>query len=98
MPPAFFLRQDVHLSLELGVRSDRSTLGQHHAALDILFRYAAQQQSSIVARHAFIQLLLEHLDAGYNRLARIPEAHDFYFLANLHLATLDAARDHRTAS
>src|SRR6266851_1124626 len=33
MPPSFFFRQDVDLRLELGVRSDRSTLGQHHAAL-----------------------------------------------------------------
>src|SRR6267143_3661432 len=56
MPPAFFLRQDVYLSLELGVRCDRSALGQHHAALDIFFRDAAQKQSGIVARHAFAQL------------------------------------------
>src|SRR5208283_781633 len=31
VPPAFFLRQNVNLGLELGVRRDRSRLRQHHA-------------------------------------------------------------------
>src|SRR5262249_16645089 len=30
VPPAFLLRQHVHLRLELGVRRDRSPLGQDH--------------------------------------------------------------------
>src|ERR1019366_6066159 len=57
VPPALFLRQDVDLGLELGVRRNRSRLRQHHAALDVFFRNAAQQQASIVARHTFVQLL-----------------------------------------
>src|SRR5947209_6288445 len=48
MPSAFFLGQHINLGLELGVRRDRATLGQHHSALHILFRDAAQQQSGIV--------------------------------------------------
>src|ERR1700751_4748395 len=98
MPPAFFIRQDVDLSLELGVWRDRSTLGQHHAALDIFFANAAQQQAGVVTRHALVQLLLEHFDAGHHRLARFAKADDFHFFAYLHLATLDASRYHRAAA
>src|SRR5437016_14672512 len=69
MPPPFFLGQHVHLGLELGVRRDRARLLQHHAALHLVLADATQQQSSVVARHAFVQLLLEHLNPGHHRLA-----------------------------
>src|SRR5579872_7072096 len=36
VPPALFLRQDVHLGLELGVRRDRPGLREHLAALHIV--------------------------------------------------------------
>src|SRR6266404_8969278 len=98
MTSAFFLRQDIDLSLELGVRRDRSTLCQHHPALDVFLRNAAQQQASVVARHAFVQLLLEHFDAGHNRLAGLAESDNLRFLADLHLATLDTTGDHCTAT
>src|SRR6185437_2387292 len=59
MPPAFFLRQHVNFGLELGVRRNRSRLGQHHPALHVFLRRASEQQPGIVARHAFIQLHAE---------------------------------------
>src|SRR5271157_6017497 len=95
VPPAFILRQHVHLALELGVRRDRARLGQNHAALHLVLADAPQQQPGVVARHAFVQLLLEHLHARDHRLARLPEAHNLHFLAHLHLAALDAPRHHR---
>src|SRR5207245_3609724 len=98
MSPAFSLLQDVDLSLELGVRRDRSRLRQHHAALHIFLRDAAQQEAGIVARQAFVQLLLEHLDAGHDRLAGLPEADNFYFLAYLYLAALDSSRNHSSTA
>src|ERR1700678_4201395 len=50
MSSAFFFGQNVHFRLELGVRRDRSRLCQHHTALHIFFRYAAQQEAGVVAR------------------------------------------------
>src|SRR6267143_2669779 len=35
VPPAFFLREHIHLALELGVRGDRARLGQHLPALQL---------------------------------------------------------------
>src|ERR1700679_3911978 len=49
MPPAFFLAQDVHLTLEHGVRRNRTRLGQHHPALHIFLRNTAQQQTGVIA-------------------------------------------------
>src|SRR5580698_7192953 len=94
----FFFGQNVNLSLELGVRRNRSRLRQHHAALDIFLRNTAQQEAGVVARHTFVQLLLEHFDARDYRLARVAEAYDFYFLAHLHLATLDTPGHHRATT
>src|SRR4051794_29230150 len=35
VPPPLFLRQHVHLGLEVGVRRDRPRLRQHHPPLDL---------------------------------------------------------------
>src|SRR5579863_3310521 len=95
MPPAFFFRQNINFRLELRMRSNRSRLRQHHAALDIVLANAAQEQPGVVSRQAFVQLLLEHFDAGHHRFTRVAEAHNFHFLAHLHLAALDSSRHHR---
>src|SRR6201999_636210 len=83
---ALFLRQHVNLALEVGVGLDRTRLGQHHAALHIFLRNTAQQKPCVIARQTLVQLLLEHLDAGADRLAGLAEAYDLAVLANLHLA------------
>src|SRR5262249_58641386 len=77
---------------------DRTWLSQNHPALNLVLAGAAQQQASVVARQTFVQLLLEHLDARYHRLARLAEAHNLDFLAYLDLPALDPARDHRATS
>src|SRR5207247_1433266 len=83
--------------LELRMRLDRSRLVQHHPALHVFLRRAAQQEPGIVSRQAFVQLLLEHLHACNHRLLRVPEAHDLYFFADFHLAALDTPGDSRAA-
>jgi hypothetical protein len=52
-------------------------------ALDFLAVYAAQQQSHVVTRPAFVEQLLEHLDACHHRRARIADAHDLHVLTHL---------------
>src|SRR5580698_407641 len=91
---ALFLRQHVNLALEVGVGLDRTRLGQHHPALHIFLRDTAQKKPRVIARQTLVQLLLEHLDAGADRLAGLAEAHDLAVFTNLHLATLDTARHH----
>src|SRR5258708_27882247 len=98
VPPAFFFAQHLNFAFELLVRLDRSRLRYHLAALHVVLFNPAQQQAHVVARATFVQQLLEHFHARYHRLARVPEAHDFHFLANLANAFLDATRHHRAAA
>ncbi len=57
-----------------------------------------KQQSDVVARKTFVQQLAEHFHARHNFLLRRTETHDLDFFANLHLAALDASRNHRAAA
>src|SRR6516164_1940065 len=95
VPSSFFLGQDVHFRLELGVRRDRPRLGQHHPPLHLFLPRPAQQQPRVISRHPFIQRLLEHLHPGHYRLARLPEPYDLHLFGYLHLPPLDPPRHHR---
>src|SRR6201987_1952593 len=97
---ALFLGEDVGLSLELGVRLDRTRLAQHLATLDFLALGAAEQRTDVIAGLALIQQLAEHFDAGDGGLLGRTETDDLDFLADLDDAALDttgpdgaAARD-----
>src|SRR5579862_5372511 len=92
VPPAFFLRQHHDLALELLVRLDGSRFRDHLTALHVVFFNTAQQQSDVIPGPAFVQKLLEHFHAGDNRLARVLEAHDLHFLADLADALFDTTR------
>ena len=80
---AFFLLEHIHLTLELGVRSDGAGLHQHHAALDVFLLDAAQQQTNVVASHALVEQLAEHLHTGDGCFAGIADADDLDFFADL---------------
>src|SRR6185369_5676388 len=58
----------------------------------------AQQQARIVASLAFVQQLLEHFDSRHHRLPGVLESHNFHFLADLHDATFNSARDYSAAA
>src|SRR3989442_7169538 len=98
MPAALFLGEDVDLRVELGVRFDRAGLGQHLAALDLLALDAAEQAADVVARLAGIQQLVEHLDAGHDRLASVVDPDHLDLFVDLDLAALDPAGDDRAAT
>src|SRR6202035_1025365 len=95
---ALFLREDVDLRVELGVRLDRPWLGQDLAALDFLALDPAQQAADVVARLAGIEQLVEHLDPGHDRLAGVVDADHLDLFVDLDLAALDAAGDDRATT
>src|ERR1700681_4322454 len=95
---ALFLGEDVDLRLELGVRLDRSRLGQDLAALDLLALDAAQQAADVIARLAGIEQLVEHLDAGHNRLTGVVDADHLDLFVDLDLAALDPPGDDRATT
>ena len=92
------MRQDVDLGLELGVRRDRARLADDLAALQVGLFDAAQEHADVVAGHALVERLLEHLDAGDDRVLVGVEADDLDRVADLDLAALDPAGADRAAA
>src|SRR6185503_48024 len=98
VPSPFFLRQHIRLGLELRVRRDRTRLRDYLPPLNVLALHSPQQQADVVSSYAFVQQLLEHLNAGDDGRLRWPDAYDLHTLVHLHLAALHSARGHRAAS
>src|SRR3977135_730922 len=95
---ALLLGQDVDARIELGVRLDRAGLGEYLAALDFLALDATQQAANVIACLAGIQQFVEHLDAGYDRLAGVVDADHLDLFVDLDLAALDPAGDDRATT
>src|SRR5215472_7855989 len=99
VPPSLVLGQDVDLALELGVRGVGARLDDDLAALDFVPPDAAKQQADVVARHALVEDLAEHLDPGHRRALRpVLDPDDRHRLAGVDLATLDPAGHHCAAA
>src|SRR6476469_8775520 len=75
VPPPLFLRQHVHLRLELRVRRDAPPLRQHHPPLDLVLLHPPQQQPHVVPRLPLVQQLAEHLHPRHHRPLRAVEPH-----------------------
>src|SRR6202171_2245411 len=93
-----FLGENVDLRLELGVRLDRTRLGEDLAALDLFALDTAKQAADVVTGLARVQELVEHLDSGHDRLAGVVDADHLDFFVDLDLAALDAAGDARATT
>src|ERR1700730_15361009 len=99
VPAALVLAQDVDLALELGVRRGGAGLHDDLTALDVLALDAAQQQTDVVAGHALVEQLAEHLHTGNGGLgAGGLDADDLDFLVDVDHAALDTTGDHGAAA
>src|SRR5439155_19106101 len=94
----FLLGKDVDLGVELGVGLHRPGLRDDLTPLDVLALEAAEQQPDVVPRLGLVEQLLEHLDAGDDRLLRLADADDLDFVADLRDAALDATCGDRAAT
>ena len=95
MTPAFFLRQHVNPRRKIGVRCDRTGLGQNLTALHAGAFDTAQQRADVVACLALIEQLAEHLNARHRRRRGGTDADDLNRLADLDDAALDTTRHNR---
>src|SRR6476661_5422493 len=95
VPPPLFLRQHVHLGLEVRVRRNTPRLRQHHPPLDLLLLDAPQQQPHVVPRLPLVQQLAEHLHPRHHRLLLAVEPHHLHLFPHLHHPALDPPRRHR---
>src|SRR5690606_18517974 len=98
MTATLFLGQNVDLGRELGVRLDRTGLGQNLTTLDVFTLGATQQDTHVIARFALIQQLAEHFHARAGGLDRVFDTHDLDFFTDLDHATLDTASHYRATT
>src|ERR1035437_9529431 len=76
------------------MRLDRARLGEDLTALDVVALDATQQAAHVVAGAAFVEQLLEHLDAGHDDLAGRADTDDLDLVADFDDAAFDATRSH----
>src|SRR6202042_3473307 len=92
------LLEHVDLCLVLRVRSDRSGLAQHLAALDLLTLGSTQKAANVVACATLVEDLAEHLHACDHRRGRIVHPDDFHRLSSFDDALLNTASGHRATT
>ncbi len=80
------------------MRSNRLRLRNNHSALDLLLLDTAKEDADVVAGHSLVQRLVEHLDAGADRLQRVANAHQLDLFALQQATLLGAAGDHRSTT
>src|SRR5262249_54856869 len=83
MPPPLCLRHSVACAFHFGWRGTPPPFAPPPPPLPFSLTHPAQHHPSTPPRHTFVQLLLEHLDAGHHRLARLAKPYDLHFLAHL---------------
>jgi hypothetical protein len=87
---AFFLLEDVNLSLKLAVRLDGARLAEHLAAQDFVTLQTAEQQTAVVASLAFVERLLEHFNASHRGLLRRGDTDNVNVVTGTNDALFDA--------
>ena len=88
---AFFFRQYVDFSGELGVRFDGARFCQHLSTFDFFTFGSAQQYTDVVACLSLVEQFSEHFDAGAGGFCGFTDADDFDFFAYLDDASFYAA-------
>ncbi len=92
MAAALFLRQNINLALELGVRMHGAGLRKNLAALDLFSLNTAEQNADIVARFGEVERLAEHLEARDDGLFLLRrQADDLDFVSDLRPAALHSS-------
>ena len=92
MAAAFFLGQNVNLTLELSVRSNATRLAKNLTAYYFFALDATQQSADVVASLSFVEQLTEHLNAGAGGLLRFANTQNLEFIAYMQNAALDTTR------
>src|SRR3546814_11183725 len=95
---AFVLREHIDLGVELGVRRDRTRLGEHLATFHFVAADTADQRADVVAGLTLIEELAEHLYAGADGLAGFVNAHVIAIFAYLQRAGLARPRHPTTTT
>src|SRR5690606_8714904 len=95
---AFFLRQNVDFCGELGVRPNRTWLGQNLTTLNVVTLGTTQQNAAVLASTTFVQQLAEHFNTGAGSLGGWTQTNDLDFFLDADDATLNTAGNNGTTT
>ena len=99
MTAALFLGQNVNLTLELGVRGNRTRLSQNLTSFDLVTSNTTEQSTDVIAGFCIVQKLSEHLDTGYNNFSGfVGQTNDFNFVRHVQLTSLNSTGSNRTTA
>ena len=94
-----FLLEDVDLSLEVLVRSDRAWLGDNLASLYFLLVDTTEEKTYIVSGLTLIEELAEHLDTCYNSASwSVTETYEFNRIIDVDCTSLDTTCNNGTTT
>ena len=94
----FFL-EDVDLSLEVLVRSDRAWLGDNLTSLDFLLVDTTEEKTNVVSGLTLIEELAEHLDTCYNGASwSVTETYELNRVIDVDCTGLDTACNNGTTT
>src|SRR5690554_1865666 len=94
----FFLAQNVHLTFKLGVRCDRTRLGQNLTTLNVLTLGTTQQYTHVLTCAAFVKQLAEHLNTSTDRLGGVFETDNLKLFTDLDDTALNTTGHYRTTT
>ena len=89
MTTTFFFTEDINLSIEFGVRFDRTGLGDNLTTFDGGFVDTSQENTDVVSGDSFVHGLLVHLYTSDNGLTGFSQTDDFNFITDFDLTTFD---------
>ena len=99
MTAALFLRQNVNLRFEIGMRVNGIGFRDNLSFLDLVSVDTAEQCAYVVAGNRFVEHFTEHFKTGNNgRAGLLDESDDFGGIADFRDTSLNTARSNGSAS
>ncbi|CAB4918035.1 unannotated protein [freshwater metagenome] len=98
MTAAFFLGQNIGLSFELGMRSDRTRLSEHLTTLNFFLLRSTKKRTNVVSSATLIEKLAEHFNTSTRGLLRRLNTNDFDFITRVHNALLHTTGHNRATT
>ncbi|CAB4791481.1 unannotated protein [freshwater metagenome] len=98
MTTAFFLGQNIGLSLELGMRSNGTRLRENLTTLNFFLLRSTKKRTNVVSSTTLIKELAEHFNTSTRRLLRRLNTNDFDFITSVHNALFHTTSHNRATT
>src|SRR5690606_21251739 len=91
MTTTFFFRKYVYFCVEFSVRLDCTWFSQYLTTLNVFTFSTTKQDTTVLARTAFVKKFTEHFNASYSCFNCVFDTNDFNFFAHFNDTSLNTA-------